>query len=516
MKKNFIISIIFTSMILLGNAQKLTQMTQAIAELRITSLPKSYIFEDSKDVISFMSIPIWWSDDAGNNSYIMQIDRNANEIQSIQPNFISLTYSVLQVCNNKSEFIAYLSDYKKGDSQYTIWKNTYNKTEKASFEPEKVASFELNSKDEYFMFTSRSEDQSKYSILFFVYDSKKVLKKIHALAIDNEGNLLWHKNENINFPSKTFYIKGCEISNNGTIYSTIVSHDINSRGNIVSNEYLNILTLTENEAKVTSEAVKGFTIRHTAMKILKNGNIAISGYSSAEIKSVTDNVFQIQFDPHNETFSPFKKYPFNKIDDLVNRKTSGGQIKTEKFKFDVVDIVELENGDLITLGEMREIIRKVYSSGMPICIHHAANILYHNFSERNTTNIVINKYQKGTSSWSSKSYTSSWNEMRLSYSHFVKGNDIYFVYNDDAKNIDKPRTDGGVYTCTSDKNAGVILAKIDANGNVSKNIIHRAKTNSYHFYTNLHPFEDEILLFFNKENGMFTPNDNMIFKLTDF
>jgi len=517
MKKIFIISIIFTSMILLGNAQKLTQMTPPIDELSRTSLR---VFEDSKDEISLLLTPAvrgrWGQDKAGNNTYIMHIERNANKIQSIIPNHIPDDYSVLLVCNNESEFIVYLSDYEKKEKQYTIYKNTYSKTGKSTFKPEKVASFELLGKDNNYVFTSKSEDKSKCSIVFVVCDNKKVLKTIHAITMDNKGNILWQKSENVQLPSASFNIQGCKVNNDGTIYSAIISYDINPRGNIVNNEYVNILTFSENETKIASEAVKGFVIRESAMKMLKNGNIVVSGYSSAQPKSDVNNVFQIQFNPQDESFSSFAKHPLNKIDNLLNTKALGGQIKLEKLNFTVLDIVELENGEPVILGELRAVVARRDSKGFTYYVHHAANILYHNLSETNTTNVVLRKYQTSTSGGSMSNVT-NWSRLLISYSYLVKGNDVYFIYNDHAKNFDKPRTDGCVYSYVLGKSACATLAKIDEDGKISKHLINRAKVNSCQFYTNIHSFEDETLLLFNKRKNAFAlKTDNMIFKLTDF
>ena len=503
-------------MVLLGNAQKLTQMTQPIEALSVTKVSNSYVFEDSKNEISLMATPIiqgrWGKDKDGNNSCILQIERNANEVQSIQPNLIPDDYSVLQVCNNESEFIVYLSNSKKEEKQYTIWKNTYNKAGKSTFAPERVTSFELLSKDNYFVFTSRSEDQSKYSIVFFACDNKKALKTIHAMTTDNKGNILWQKSENIQLPSATFDIKGCEVSNDGTIYSTIVSHNINPQGNIINNEYVNILTFNENEANIASEAVKGFVIRNAAMKLLKNGSVVIGGYSSNQAKSEINNVFKIQFNPQGESFSSFAKYPFKKNDDLLNEKVLGGQVKIEKLNIVILDIVELGNGEPVMLGELRMVTESTDRG----YYHHATNILYHNLSEANKTNVVIRKYQTSTAGWSMMN-TTNWCNLLISYSYFVKGNDIYFVYNDNAKNIDKPRTDGCVYSCVLDNSACTTLAKIDEDGKISKDIINRADVNSCQFYTNIYSFEDETLLLFNKRKGAFALKaENMIFKLTDF
>jgi hypothetical protein len=441
----------------------------------------------------------------------MQFEQNSDKIRSINGFHIPKHYSVIQTCNNNSELIVFYSEYEYKATHYTIWKSVYNKTEKTTFNPKKIASIELDPKDRVIVYSSHSEDQSKYSILFLICSNFSGLKSFRAMSIDKEGNILWDKNDELNLPSNTFYIKDCKTHNDGTIYTAIVSHNINSRGNIIENEYLNILALNENMSEITSEAITSGTIRDFGMKILKKGNIVIAGYMSTEAKSETDKVFHAYFDTQDKSFSGLNIRFINNIMNVKKKSNLGLNIlHAGTFGYTVIDIVELGNGDPVMLGEMRGWGEKLNS---PATFSHATNVLYHNLSEaNNSVNAVIQKYQLAT------------RLSLISFSHFVRGNDIYFVYNDHIKNFDKPHSDGDVYTYEFDrrrpKSTCTTLSKIDADGKVSKKEIHRfSKKNSpFFFYDVIHSFENETLLTFAKINKkMFQhPYNYSIFKLTDF
>ena len=513
MKNFFFISIIFISMILLGNAQTLTKITEPIEHLQITNFVESRVVEDNSDEITFLTTSITkgrrWQDKKGNNSFITRINRNRNNVLSISANFIPEKYSIPKILNHQSELVLYLSSYETTEEQCVLWKNSYNKTEKSTFKPERVAACKILRQDGYHVYSSQSEDKSKHSILFLIFDNLKSIKKLYAIVMDNEGNILWEKEENINLPSQTFRVNGNQVLNDGTIYASIVSQDINPRGNIIENVYLSILAVNEDKTKIVSEAVTDFTIHNSKMKMLKNRDIVVAGYSSDKDKPEDYKAFQIRFNTYNESFDSFELRPLQKVT-FSNDKKAGVQLDAEKFNYEIVDIVELENGNPIMLGEMRaETIS--YGEQHTIYVPITATVLFHNLSETdNSTDIYFQKYQAG--------YGLSLK--RISFSHIVKGNDIYLIFNDNINNFNNPRTDGYVHTqhfYTPTKMSCTVLAKVSIDGEISRKIINHAETNSCFFLKKVHTFENEILLLFQKEaKAMSVKSDNMIFKLTDF
>jgi hypothetical protein len=152
----------------------------------------------------------------------------------------------------------------------------------------------------------------------------------------------------------------------------------------------------------------------------------------------------------------------------------------ELYHYDLKDIVLKEDGGAVLIGEYYNVIAKttVSSSGNGTFSTQTTYYYYHN------NIIVINISSKGEILWTQKvpkRQVTNGPKYFVSYASMVTDHKIYLLYNDNPKNLIAGKNNkGNIYSLNRPKKSVIVLASLDANGKLTREILPKpAKTKLY-------------------------------------
>ena len=482
-----------------GYAQSLSKQ-KLVYEKSNTSLTAYYTFKGDDGTTIFHTPVIKGKssyDKDKNNAFLLKLSDDKNSFSSISGFRMDEDYKILHVFDNPEEVVVFYSLDQPFKKKYTLWKGSYSKSKPAlTFAPTLIASFETSNYSAESTLAVASEDGSKHAIIFFSTDIQSNFKGMYSMVTDNYGNVLWEKAGMPKFPGNLFTVLNTHVSNDGIIYlpTSVTSRTRVKTGHVIDEDFLSMLIIREDEMEVISKENPRLTISSLATKLLDNGQILLAGYSIVRtIEKQTNSYFTLSFEPKDNSFGEFRTKVIQEFDETISRfalsLSGAGQLSDKDFSLVIRDIVQLANKDIILLGEQES---KRYDDGYN---YHTKNILYHNLSNEDIPNVQIEKSEKITKA----NKVNNLQLHLLSYSYFVVGNTIYFVYNDDIKNYDKPYLDGRIHDLNTKSRASqfcTIVAQIHSDGKVEKKMLDKIDNPYLKFLTLIEANDTEALLAF--------------------
>ena len=415
--------------------------------------------------------------------YIYSIDKMNNKttkVQVMNPD----NYYFHGCFENENEIIGIYAVSDDKTKEYTIEMNSYEKGSRTyEWNPREIASYNYERKDDSYLTTAISPDKSKIVIVYMQVNKKNLFKGAAVMTFNNRGELLWENHLDLEFQNKTFAIEDCAIDNEGSVYLPIVSYVEAKKSR--TDEQLHLYRISENNSVEAVEDVSFGFIEELKLKILKNGNIFIGGYYKTEL-GIDDNeagYFGAFFDVQTDNFSNLvsTKFPSSYKE---KRVIYGGnltpKLDNQQHQVKCEEIFELDNGKIVLIGEQSKmyISRGYNNNAQNIYYYYAKNILYNLFSADG--NAEEFKMIKKAQYYSSTTIYDDYNKAFISFNAFQKGNDIYFVFNDNLENYtgkqDKVYKMNWKKTCT-------VLVKMNENGEEERNILLNSKTQKKIFQT---------------------------------
>ncbi len=432
-----------------------------------------YLYRSSflKDVNPFFArIPKYIT-----NDYIYFIDKMNNrctKIEVITPE----DYRFYDCFENEDEIIGIYAIENDKKKEFTIEMNSYDKGSRSfQWKSREIATYKYEKRDDSYLTTAISPDKSKIVIVYMQVNKKNLFKGAAVMTFNNRGELLWENHLDLEFKNKTFAIEDCAIDNQGSVYVPIISYveDKKSR----TDEQLHLYQVTENNSVEAVEDISFGFIDELKLKILKNGNIFIGGYYKTGLR-LQDNeagYFGAFFDVKTENFSNLvnTKFPSSYQE---KRVIFGGnltpKLDNQQHQVKCREIFELDNGKIALIGEQRKFYISYGTNNSPTqYYYYAKNIIYNLFSPDGDAEEfkMIEKAQLTRTLF----YTDYFEKTFVSFDAFQKGNDIYFVFNDNLENYtgkqDKVFRNSWKKSCT-------MLVKINENGDEERKMLLNSKT----------------------------------------
>jgi len=347
-----------------------------------------------------------------------------------------------------------------------------------------------------------STDSSKILIYYNLSSAERENEEIGFSVFDNNMNMLWEKTIEFSYDKKLFDIHEITIDNKGDVF-LIAKEYINKRIDKkdgkpnynfhVFNYYNNGNDFTDYPLKLKDYFITDFQI-----KINDNGEILCGGFYSKKGKAVLSSVsdifkyslsieskrakaakekahnikgsFLIKINTNTKEITASDSYEFDikfirKWKNILFEEAKLNKDNTELRQYDLKDIILTDEGNIIIVGEQSyEITTKVQG--------FSSTTYYYN-------DIIVTKISpEGAVKWvrrlPKRQATSQDYGKWSSYSLFEANNKLYFIFNDNPKNLQE-KYKNNIKNFNKDTKTITVLIEIDSEGEVSREVLFSSK-----------------------------------------
>ena len=332
-----------------------------------------------------------------------------------------------------------------------------------------------------------SRDSSKVLIYYNLPYEKGASEKFGFQVYDNELNKLWEKEIELPYKEELFEVENYRVANDGNVYllGVIFKDKRRVKRHGEPNYKYQVLSYTDKGNKLTEYPieVEDHFLTDMIITINEDKDIVCGGFYSAkgtftvkgsyflkiddetkEIKAKSFNEFGIDFITQNMTERQEKK---------SNKKAEKGK-KPELYKYFLDEIILKDNGGAVLIGEQFYIVSVARTYTNP---NGGITTTYTNHYYYNDI-IVVNMGADGNIVWTEKipKRQVSVNDGGFfsSYTITVVNDKMYFVFNDNPKNLEYTG-EGKIYNFNRGRESLVVLVELDKNGNQTREAIFSAK-----------------------------------------
>ena len=331
---------------------------------------------------------------------------------------------------------------------------------------------------------------------------KKSPSKVYVFVYDSKGEEVSFREFAPSTRSPRFAFSEAALSNSGDMTMLFISYERKGKSDVnafnmplfntlfgkavgdPTNTSLHIAQLTDGE--VTEYRIPHFNfgeIHSAGILQLDNGSCFIGGYYGEAASKPSIGYFSCIFDPNSENIVETHNYMLPSEQQAQDKHMFLIHLKYRIF---VQDIVRLENGKIVMLGEHRAYAVQTSRVGNATYTEYsnwASDVVYQTFDTKGECerNDMVRKLQ----SHKTNAYlpletfcplTFCFHDYFISYSSFVKGNDIYLIYNNSL--------DPSGYCSTNPMEYGkacMRLAKLSSDGKVDYKTIMKCDTRKSYF-----------------------------------
>ena len=326
-----------------------------------------------------------------------------------------------------------------------------------------------------YTFVKKSPDGQQLSIIaLFDEDSKKESTEIFTTVVNNKGSIQWDKFTTLRGNQKQYNISDFEVTDTGEIvfvskvYKDEKAKDKvkNRRDEEIAGYSMNLFKINQNTTKPLKATleVEGEFVHDASIKILKSGDIICSGLTSIKHNGNITGIFYARY---KNDFVPIemdtKKFNFNDLVDLSQEEIDVNIKKKKKMgidnNYDLTDIMPLSDGSILMTMEQNYIISSTtynnfdpafsrgINSGQRTDTYLVSNdilvVTVSNQGEISQINIVPKKQNfliyTGYFRPSIDVETTRKSSPYLSYSYFIKNDQVYFIFNDHEENLEQTK-----------------------------------------------------------------------------
>ena len=307
-------------------------------------------------------------------------------------------------------------------------------------------------------------------------------EKYALQVLDNELRLLWKTEVNIPHGEDVFTVRDYLVDPFGEVHilGRLYKEKQKEKRNGEPNYNYQILSYTNNGTDFEQYTVDLEGKFLTEMKIAVNDHqdIICGGFYSSKGTTSIDGSYFLKIDGQSKEIvsQEFEEFSLDFITENLSarqekkakKKAAKGK-NLEMFQYDLRKIILNENGGAVLIGEQFFIHTSiVYTSTA-----NGGGSTTTNYQYYYNSIIVINMSAEGKIEWTKsipkRQVTSNDNGFFSSFALSVVGDKLYFVYNDNPKNLLPPEKKGDIYAMSgSRKKRGVTLATLSLNGDLKR------------------------------------------------
>ncbi|MEY4904436.1 MAG: hypothetical protein RLZZ292_2251 [Bacteroidota bacterium] len=324
-----------------------------------------------------------------------------------------------------------------------------------------------------------SRDSSKV-LLYFNHPYRKGDPETFGFTvIDKDLNELWTRDVTLPYNDELFEVKGQKIDNQGNIYvfGKLYKDRVRDRVNGKANYTYQVFTYSKDSKNPVQYPVEldDRFITDMQIAILDNLDVVCAGFYSERSTYGIKGAYYLTIDGTDKKIKSknFKEFPL----DFLTQNTSRYQERRILRKVESGDGYELANYDLdklivrgdggcVLIGEQYYVTTQTYYN---YASRSSQTVYYYNYNDI----IVVNINPNGEIAWAEKvpKQQTSVNDggYFLSYTMATVRDKLFFIFNDDARNIGNPG-DGRLRTYSGYRTE-IALASVDRQGKKAKGLL---------------------------------------------
>ena len=382
----------------------------------------------------------------------------------------------------------------------------------------KIAEQDQKNQDKSDVFTVATSRDSSKIVIFNRQPNENKQQEFSLTVFDSDFKELWSKEAKLPYSRKNFSIEDYQLDNQGNVYLlgiiyTEGSNRLERRGK-ATYQY-DVVAYRQDDTRTEAYEykidMKDRFISDLSFKIADDGDLVCAGfYSDKGAKSVKGSCFfKINPKTHDKTSISSRPFDFQFMTtNLSERNKERAKIAMEKgdkeaepelYDYSIDKLITRSDGGVIMIAEQYFIDERLRNNnnfgygnwGSPFYNPYAYSSIYDPYGNRNGYNrqpdyyfnyndiIIVNIQPDGEIAWSARipKRQTSVNDfgMYSSYGMSIVADKLYFVYNDDPKNLD-PKTKR-IATETPDKYSVVTIAEVNRDGQVRRSPLFQNKDN---------------------------------------
>lgn len=409
----------------------------------------------------------------------------------------------------KGEIYLFISDRDQSAKEKILYSvHMDRKTLKPAGEPKKLASFSYRNRanDGYFDYDV-ARDSTKLMVYYSTPYQPNTEEQFGMSIFDNDLNMLWSKELQLPFKDRLYEVERYKVDNNGNAYllGIVYKGQVRVRRQGRPNYSYHLLAYDHGETyKEYLLNLQDKFITDMQFEIAPNGDIVCAGFYSELGTSSIKGTFYLLIDAASREVKKefYQEFETSFLADFMSeRRADKGR---ELYEYDLnrleirrdggvvlvaeqVYIKELENYNNLNpygyryYGTRFGLIRYPYGRyGYGYPYNNSDIDLQYNYNDI----MVINLKPDGSIQWARKipKRQRSKNDKGnySSYALSVAKGKMFFVFNDNPKNLHKQSSDLKIHNFTKGKESVVVLVTLDANGDIKKEPLFQVRdTNTY-------------------------------------
>lgn len=373
------------------------------------------------------------------NDHVFIIDKNSMQRTDIPITVAAKYYFLGGITSDNNIIGLYNSLNNKGDQVTFTIANVDKSSKGMTLDDNNSVSTAANPKYWPSYKTATSPDGKMLAALVMVTGKDYLLENLFAVVVNNEGEFVWSGRVTPEFGGKTFSLGNLVVDNAGNLY--IPAYTCLMTGNNISDVHFMMIRANGDGTSSFIERVDFGTPQKFTAKILSDGNVTVAGYytdSKTNTATQSSGYFFYKFNTNSENITDIRNFKFD--DGYVEKEVwarFSNELGNQQYTISADNIYELADGSLVLCGEHR-FVKETYNYQMNSTTYTllTKNILVSTLQPNGTSRFTMIEKQQGFASYMSP--PEDWRPTSISYSAFVQGNDMYFLFNDDPKNIPYP------------------------------------------------------------------------------
>ena len=388
---------------------------------------------------------------------------------------------------------------EKQEKTYLFAQSIKNESLSLSQDLIKIAEVEASNRERQDVFgTHISRDSSKILIYSHLPNTTNQLEKFNLQVYDASFNEVWHRDVKLPYDDKKFSVNEYQLDNDGNVFllgTIYLNGKVGSTRKSGGYQY-DLLTYPKDgsEAQEYKIDLEGKFITDLTFRPADNGDIVCSGfYSESKDLGIKGACF-IRLNPATKQVVAQNAKPFDfsfvttYLSDRSKQKAKEALNKNDKekepelYNYSLDKLILRSDGGAILIAEQYFVESRTPYNSNPYAYspfyspyyspfgysrygYNSRVDYYYNFNDV----IVVNIRPTGEIEWTARipkrQQTVNDKGLYSSYAMAVGGEKLYFVYNEDPKNLDPNRKK--IYTShSSDKYSAVVLAEVGNGGKV--------------------------------------------------
>ena len=346
----------------------------------------------------------------------------------------------------------------------------------------------LEGRGDILKYTAVSPDESKFAVVLISPDENNRAPYFYCFIYDRNGKELWYDKFIPTIAGNKFFIQDIALTQQGEL--ELLVNSAKPKSSTIQLFFCKKGAITSVDEPVTF----GF-VNSMKMLRLKNNDIFIGGYYSAEQAGKTLGFFNLVYNTDKNKLTNRNQYTFDFTDKPVY-----DELTDADYVIKCDHIIELPDKIVMMVGEQHATLQQ-HGEKSSMAYKHITNNIYGNRFTLTGNNLGIVKVNRHITAYSGSLATvhddgerigsyilyqkyatpkaPTFTNLGISYSTVVQGGNIYILYEDNAANFDEKANDWEAAAVEKADQNCVVVARLDYSAD-KKVVMMPSKNQTFH------------------------------------